>query len=368
MIAQAAAERAKMHEASKAEQQRQHKVKQDAILEEDLLDLCIRESLAEKERLAESSALSGKAVGTANEDQGNKNTVVKPSAPLLQQETKIQTKKLMARFVKDVTMPDGSEIAPCSTFFKTWRVRNDGEVDWPEGCHLVSAGGDRMVDPKLGDDYNFRQEVPVVVAGSEVDLTVELWAPSATGRHVSYFRLENPGGSYFGQRLWSDIRVNEADLSVSMTLAPWEVVGQNDLNSEGKDHEEVTTEFPNEQEDITEVKQEGDKNKESEAKDSVTVDVLEKILDDTPIMEEVSPNPSSVMSSQSEDEFDAEVARWSSELQVLSAMGFNDIDKLLPVLKAHIEVPSSEKGDNVNTSRSEEGLQSVVLALLSREE
>jgi next-to-BRCA1 protein 1 len=303
----------------------------------------------EKTESSESSTATSlnsdeKSSSDGQAEEKSERITLKPSAPV--------QKKLMARFVKDITMPDGSEIAPCSTFFKTWKVRNDGEYDWPEGCVLVSAGGDCMIDPKLGQDFEIRQEVPATPAGGEVELKVELCAPSATGRHVSYFRLQNPEGSFFGQRLWADIRVNEADMSVSMTLAPWEII-------EEDDDEEVEVKQPTGKETVEEIMEE-EKNP-----DVLTADEREKILEDTPVVDETTSTSSSqelTESQQLDNEFDEDVRRWSHELRTLASMGFNDLEQLLPVLKAHIKTPSSECD-----SPKPEGLQAVVLALLSQE-
>lgn len=155
-------------------------------------------------------------------------------------------------------MPDGSQLAPCSAYYKTWRVRNDGPCDWPEGCHLVSAGGDVLFDPKAKGSESesaqaFRQLVDPTLSGEEIDITVELFAPSATGRHVGYFRLEDPEGGLFGQRLWSDIRVTDTDMNVSATLSPWQVI-----QSDGESIADETSQ-QEEQEQQTENKQEEEK-------------------------------------------------------------------------------------------------------------
>jgi aspartyl protease family protein len=44
-----------------------------------------------------------------------------------------------ARFVTDLTLPDGSIVAPSSALTKVWRVCNPGTTAWPEGVRLVSA-------------------------------------------------------------------------------------------------------------------------------------------------------------------------------------------------------------------------------------
>jgi hypothetical protein len=46
----------------------------------------------------------------------------------------------MARFVKDVTFPDGTTVQPGSVFLKTWRIRNDGTQRWPDNVVLTCAG------------------------------------------------------------------------------------------------------------------------------------------------------------------------------------------------------------------------------------
>mmetsp|Transcript_21460 Transcript_21460/g.31122 ORF Transcript_21460/g.31122 Transcript_21460/m.31122 type:complete len:415 (+) Transcript_21460:94-1338(+) len=112
--------------------------------------------------------------------------------------------KPMARFIRDVTLPDGSQVEPLSVFHKTWRVRNDGTAPWPPGCALVNAGGDRMFS-----EEEFRQPVGSLRPGEEGDLTVELMSPGACGRYVGYFRLQTDEQRWFGQRLWADIRVKE---------------------------------------------------------------------------------------------------------------------------------------------------------------
>ena len=54
-----------------------------------------------------------------------------------QSQSQSQAGKLMCRFVKDVTFPDGTQVQPGSVFLKTWRIRNDGAYPWPEQVALV---------------------------------------------------------------------------------------------------------------------------------------------------------------------------------------------------------------------------------------
>lgn len=62
--------------------------------------------------------------------------------------------KLESRFIQDVTILDGTLIAPNTPFTKIWRIRNNGTLVWPRGTQLVWIGGD-----KLGDRVSVELEV-----------------------------------------------------------------------------------------------------------------------------------------------------------------------------------------------------------------
>jgi len=114
---------------------------------------------------------------------------------------------LQARFVRDVTIFDGTEMAPGTPFTKIWTVRNDGANEWPEDVKLQCVGGDDLQAPhrvKL-------QHHGKVALGSEVQLAVDLVAPQRAGRYIAYFRLITPSGKKFGQRIWCTLNVVEND-------------------------------------------------------------------------------------------------------------------------------------------------------------
>lgn len=241
---------------------------------------------------------------------------------------------LSCQLVRDVTMPDGSEVAPHCYFIKTWRVLNDGLRDWPEGCHLVSAGGDPLVGPKMqGAGSALREPVPAVAAGAEVEMTVQLRAPSSTGRHVGYFRLQDPAGCFFGQRLWADMRVTHADMSVSCFFL----------------HDEETEE--NNDEETADMLQE----------DSCSAHAWRSQAQ--PPLQSNLP-PLSLFPAEQRGEA-AEAAIWGQELALLAAMGFNDATLLLPLLRSHIGAPAECGPDKEG---SDAGLQAVVLTLLAAQE
>lgn len=54
--------------------------------------------------------------------------------------------KLDSCFIEDVSVLDGSIMAPSAPFIKIWRMRNNGNIVWPKGTKLVWIGGDRLCD------------------------------------------------------------------------------------------------------------------------------------------------------------------------------------------------------------------------------
>lgn len=98
-----------------------------------------------------------------------------------------------AQFIRDVTVPDGSPFAPGATFTKTWRLRNTGSCTWDEDYALVFDSGDQFGAAKT---QKLTASVP---PWSYVDLTITgMVAPTTSGKHFSYWKLENDSGQQFG--------------------------------------------------------------------------------------------------------------------------------------------------------------------------
>jgi len=107
-----------------------------------------------------------------------------------------------ADFVADITIPDGSEMEPDSSFTKTWRIRNSGTCDW-DGVQLVYSSGPQMGGPNVAP-------VPDASPGSEVDISINLNAPSDPGDHTGYWKLRSDG-SVFGTNLIVVINIPEEE-------------------------------------------------------------------------------------------------------------------------------------------------------------
>lgn len=86
-----------------------------------------------------------------------------------------------AQFVTDVTIPDGTVMTPGQTFTKKWRIRNTGQCAW-NGYSLVFDSGDAMGGPAS-------KPIGVVNPGQEVDLEVNLTAPTTAGNYKGYWRI-----------------------------------------------------------------------------------------------------------------------------------------------------------------------------------
>eukprot|EP01088_Endostelium_zonatum_P017727 TRINITY_DN537_c0_g1_i1.p1 TRINITY_DN537_c0_g1~~TRINITY_DN537_c0_g1_i1.p1 ORF type:complete len:531 (+),score=143.68 TRINITY_DN537_c0_g1_i1:187-1779(+) len=117
-----------------------------------------------------------------------------------------QAPAMSSRLVKDVTIEDGTQVEVRSQFKKTWRMKNNGNVAWGKGTRLVFVQGDLP----CGEVESV--EVPEVEAGGEIDVSIDMIAPSRPGRYISNFRLEDGTGMKFGHRIWVDIVVIEAEV------------------------------------------------------------------------------------------------------------------------------------------------------------
>jgi hypothetical protein len=98
-----------------------------------------------------------------------------------------------ALFVKDVTIPDYfDDLAPGETFVKTWRLRNTGTCNWPEGTSIVFLSGSQMDAPSS-------QELDDAVAvGDEVDISLTMKAPTEAGTYTGYYMLKIANAGRFG--------------------------------------------------------------------------------------------------------------------------------------------------------------------------
>jgi hypothetical protein len=96
-------------------------------------------------------------------------------------------------FVADVTIPDGTIMTPGQDFVKTWKVKNTGNCTWGDGYGLIYSYAEKMNG----------EPIPlgtVVAPEQEVDVSINLKAPTALGEYVSAWQMVTPKGISFGSK------------------------------------------------------------------------------------------------------------------------------------------------------------------------
>lgn len=119
----------------------------------------------------------------------------------------------LARFVKDVTVPDNTVIQPGASFTKTWRLKNIGKCTWDQDYRLVFVSGESLGNTTVVG-------LPDSVSPDEtVDVSVEMIAPTQPGTYRSEWKLSNAQGETFGSGkngnlpIWAQIQVGAAEAS-----------------------------------------------------------------------------------------------------------------------------------------------------------
>ena len=104
------------------------------------------------------------------------------------------------QWLYDVSIPDGSQVAPGTILSKQWQVKNNGTCNWDESYTLrLTAGVDMgAASPQL--------LVPAR-GGSEAVIQIEFTAPADEGRYRSAWQAYNPSGQPFGDPIFIEIVV-----------------------------------------------------------------------------------------------------------------------------------------------------------------
>ena len=106
-------------------------------------------------------------------------------------------------WIKDVTIPDGTQMKAGEVFTKTWLVQNTGGCAWHAGFTFNHFGGDRM----RGNPVVLQEPIQT---GSKRELSVQLVVPSGqTGLIQSAWRMADESGTFFGDTLSVNIVVGD---------------------------------------------------------------------------------------------------------------------------------------------------------------
>lgn len=99
----------------------------------------------------------------------------------------------LARFVTDVTIPDGTKLDPGETFKKTWRLKNIGSCAWTSGYDIIFFSGDAMGAPSA-----VQLTTGIVNTGQSIEVSVNLTAPTTSGTYRGNWQLRDPSDVIFG--------------------------------------------------------------------------------------------------------------------------------------------------------------------------
>lgn len=101
-------------------------------------------------------------------------------------------------FIQDLTVPDGTVLAPGAVVDKQWLVQNSGTCNWDARYRLKLIGGDAMgAAPE--------QALFPAIAGSRPTLRIVFTAPSEPGAYSSEWQAFDPDGIAFGDSIFIEI-------------------------------------------------------------------------------------------------------------------------------------------------------------------
>jgi hypothetical protein len=131
-----------------------------------------------------------------------------------------------AKFVKDVTYPDNTDLPPATSFTKTWRLQNTGTCSWNSNYTLVVDGKNTLNAPTSSQLTNGS-----IAPGATADISVDLISPDIVGTYQTNFLMRSDSGQVFGigdsnKPFWARIDVIVAsgvtlDFNIQASEAKW---------------------------------------------------------------------------------------------------------------------------------------------------
>ncbi len=103
-------------------------------------------------------------------------------------------------YVSDVTIPDGTVIEAGKKFVKTWGLLNNGTCAWSTSYKIAFVSGDAMG----GVSTALTTSVP---AGQQIQISVNLKAPSDNGNYKGFWQLQTDQSQFFGNQVYVQIKV-----------------------------------------------------------------------------------------------------------------------------------------------------------------
>ena len=105
-----------------------------------------------------------------------------------------------ARFIRDLTVPDGMQLLPGQAVVKKWSVKNAGTCDWGSNYRLVLISGDALGAPSEVALYPAK-------AGITAAWEIPMVAPQNPGAYTGRWQARDPAGNLFGAVVFIKIEV-----------------------------------------------------------------------------------------------------------------------------------------------------------------
>jgi hypothetical protein len=105
-------------------------------------------------------------------------------------------------FISDVTIPDGTVVAPGSILDKQWLIQNSGDCNWDSGYHLRLISGNALGASPDQALYPAR-------AGTQATERILFTAPQEAGEYVSEWQVYDANGIAFGESFFIKIEVQQ---------------------------------------------------------------------------------------------------------------------------------------------------------------
>jgi hypothetical protein len=105
------------------------------------------------------------------------------------------------RFLEDVTIPDGAQVAPGEVVDKRWMVENAGSCNWDRRYRL------RMVEG-ISPEEPVEQALYPARSGARALIRVLFTAPEDPGNYLNAWQAFNPQGEAFGDVIYVEYVIN----------------------------------------------------------------------------------------------------------------------------------------------------------------
>ncbi len=104
------------------------------------------------------------------------------------------------------TVPDKTQFTAGDTFSKAWQLQNTGTCTWDVG-YTCAFLADVSSPDLVGRDVVIKNSDESTKPGHSQTFVVKLTAPAKAGEYISYWKLKDATGNFFGPRVYVDIVV-----------------------------------------------------------------------------------------------------------------------------------------------------------------